>query len=108
MTSTHLGPAHTQSKSREQLWELIQDVRFAMFTTRTSAGELCSRPMTIQNHHLDEDNCLWFFMSRGGEPLAEIGHDCNVNPLSQNSCRTLKMRMIRTKATVYETKKLFN
>ena len=68
-----------ETNSREQLWDLIKDIRFAMFTTRHGNGHLHSRPMTTQNSKLDEDDRLWFFMSRGGEPVADIGSEPEVN-----------------------------
>ena len=65
--------------ARTQLWDLIKDIRFAMFTTRHSNGHLHSRPMTTQNSKLDEDSNLWFFMSRKGEPVADLLADPIVN-----------------------------
>ena len=60
---------------RSQLWALIKDTRFAMFTTRHRNGHLHSRPMTTQNTRVDEDDSLWFFMSRTHEPVAELQAD---------------------------------
>lgn len=65
--------------ARSTLWSLIKDIHFAMFTTRQHGGQLQSRPMTTQNSRLDEDANLWFFMSRGGEPVADILADPAVN-----------------------------
>lgn len=65
--------------SRERLWDLIQDTKFAMFTTRHSNGHLHSRPMTTQNKKVDEDSSLWFFMSRSGDPVDDITAEPNVN-----------------------------
>src|SRR5690606_19389548 len=42
----------------EKLWELIGDIRFAMFTTRSAEGVLHSRPMTTQNKAADEGGSL--------------------------------------------------
>jgi len=68
------------TEAREQLWHLIKDIRFAMFTTRHAHnGHLHSRPMTTQNSHVDEDASLWFFMSRAGEPVADLSVDHLVN-----------------------------
>jgi general stress protein 26 len=74
-TQTITDPIH----ARSTLWSLIKDIRFAMFTTRQHTGQLHSRPMTTQNSRLDEDANLWFFMSRGGEPVADIQTDPAVN-----------------------------
>ena len=68
---------HTDSRAK--LWHLIKDIRFAMFTTRHGNGHLHARPMTTQNSKLDEDSNLWFFMSRKGEPVADLSVDSTVN-----------------------------
>lgn len=67
------------AQAREHLWEMIHDIRFAMFTTQHRAGHLHSRPMTTQNLAMDEHNSLWFFMSRTGEPVADIEKQPGVN-----------------------------
>ena len=60
------------TEQRKLLWELIKDTRFAMFTTRHSNGHLHSRPMTTQNSKVDEDDSLWFFMSKTSGPVEDI------------------------------------
>ena len=65
--------------SRTRLWELIRDIRFAMFTTRHENGQLHSRPVTTQNSDVDEDANLWFFMSRRGDPVADLASDPTVS-----------------------------
>jgi len=74
MYDTHDQTAHGQHK----LAELIKDIKFAMFTTHKPQGHLHSRPMTTQNRQLDDD-ALWFFMSRSGDPVAEFEGDDQVN-----------------------------
>lgn len=69
----------TAQEAHEQLWELIKDIRFAMFTTRHGNGHLHSRPMTTQNRKIDEDRTLWFFMSRRSEPVADLATESTVN-----------------------------
>ncbi len=69
----------TDTQGRAHLWELIKDIRFAMFTTRRGNSHLHSRPMTTQNSRIDEDASLWFFMSRRGDPVADISSDPTVN-----------------------------
>lgn len=64
---------------RKLLWELIEDIKFAMFTTRHGNGHLHSRPMTTQNSHLDENSSLWFFMSRRSDAVADFSSDASVN-----------------------------
>ena len=68
-----------KTEARTRLWDLIKDIRFAMFTTRHSNDHLHSRPMTTQNSKLDEDSNLWFFMSRRGDPVADLLADPIVN-----------------------------
>ncbi|MEO7151878.1 MAG: pyridoxamine 5'-phosphate oxidase family protein [Burkholderiaceae bacterium] len=63
-------PQHTAHEAT--LWDLIKDIKFAMFTTRNGEGRLQARPMTTQNAKLDEDNALWFFMSRSSEPAMDL------------------------------------
>lgn len=69
----------TDTRTRIQLWDLIKDIRFAMFTTHHSNGHLHARPMTLQNRAIDEDDTLWFFMSRQSESVHDIGGDSEVN-----------------------------
>jgi len=69
----------TASDARAKLWELIKDIRFAMFTTRHTNGYLHSRPMTTQNRSIDEDTSLWFFMSRANGPVDDLRNDPSVN-----------------------------
>jgi len=70
---------NTESNAHEQLWDLIKDIKFSMFTTRDAHGHLHSRPMTTQNKKLDEDDRLWFFMSRKDTPVAELATHSSVN-----------------------------
>jgi general stress protein 26 len=63
----------------ELLWDLIKDIKFAMFTTRHNNGHLHSRPMTTQNSKLDEQGSLWFFMSRSGDTVHDFQEDATVN-----------------------------
>lgn len=65
-------------KPKEQLWDLIKDIKFGMFTTRHGNGHLHARPMTTQNSRLDDDAALWFFLSRQGTAPADLLADSNV------------------------------
>ena len=65
---------------REKLWDMVKDIKFAMFTTRHHEnGHMHSRPMTTQNGKGDENDKVWFFMSRSGDPVAEFEGDEQVN-----------------------------
>ncbi len=65
-------------EGRALLWDLIKDIKFAMLTTHHEDGRMHSRPMTTQNSELTSDDCLWFFMSRKSESLADMLRDSNV------------------------------
>lgn len=69
----------TDSERRAKLWSLIKDIRVGLFTTQHSNGHLHARPMTLQNQDLHEDESLWFFMSRGGDPFSDIVASPQVN-----------------------------
>ena len=72
-------PTPDNAQARKRLWDLIKDIRFAMFTARHGNGHLHARPMTTQNSTVDQDDSLWFFMSRRGEPVADLAADPVVN-----------------------------
>jgi len=72
--------ARDQAEGRQaRLYAMIKDIRFAMFTTHALQGHLHSRPMTTQNKSVDEDDSLWFFMSRSGDPVSGFQGDDQVN-----------------------------
>ena len=58
-----------------KLVELLEDVRFTMFTTRVD-GRLHARPMTTMA--ADTSGSLWFFISSDASTLDEIGADPSV------------------------------
>jgi general stress protein 26 len=70
--------------SREHLWKMIKDIKFAMFTTRHDNDHLHSRPMTTQNKAIDEDESLWFFMSKKGDPVSDLKAQPIVNVVYAN------------------------
>jgi len=74
-----MSEQHNSEKDRKLLWELIEDIKFAMFTTHHPNGHLHSRPMTTQNSKLDENASLWFFMSRRSDAVADLAGDSSVN-----------------------------
>jgi len=78
-TNTNTRAITDPTEARTKLWGLVKDIRFAMFTTRHSNGHLHSRPMTTQNSSIDEDSQLWFFMSRKGDPVADLLAEPTVN-----------------------------
>lgn len=64
---------------REQLWMLIKNIRFSMFTTRHANGHLHAHPMTTQNKLIEADDRLWFFMSHKSESVRSIAAQSIVN-----------------------------
>jgi len=70
---------HSLDRPREQLWDLIKDIRFAMFTTRHENGVLHSRPMTTQNQSLGGEDVLCFFMSRRSDAVSDLVAEPTVN-----------------------------
>lgn len=67
-------------EARARLWDMIKDIRFAMFTTRhASNGHLHARPMTTQNKDINENASLWFFMGRNEEVVIDLRADPQVN-----------------------------
>jgi general stress protein 26 len=58
--------------SKEALWEIVKDIKFAIFTTHHSNGHLQGRPMTTQNKSIDEEESLWFFMSRSSDTVEDL------------------------------------
>ncbi|WP_198971556.1 pyridoxamine 5'-phosphate oxidase family protein [Xylophilus sp. ASV27] len=70
----------TQHESTHaKLWDLIEDIRFGMFTHRHPGGGLHSHPLTTQNQSIDEDATLYFFVPRSGEVASHMAADGNVN-----------------------------
>jgi general stress protein 26 len=63
--------------AKQKLYDLIDEIEVAMFTTRRADGRLVSRPMATQKRATGAD--LWFVTSRDSEKLIEIGEDPHVN-----------------------------
>ncbi|HEX4328890.1 MAG TPA: pyridoxamine 5'-phosphate oxidase family protein [Burkholderiales bacterium] len=69
----------SSTSPRDTLWELIKDIKYAMLTTRHANGHLHSRPVTTLNKAIDHDDALWFFVSRGSEPVTDLAAQGQVN-----------------------------
>lgn len=67
-----------RTDSTAKLWELIQDIKFGMFTAHHGNGHLHSRPMTTLNRD-EQGGVLWFFMSKGGDPVMDFESVPEVN-----------------------------
>ena len=64
-------------EERQELFEKIEKVRFAMVTTIASDGSLGSRPMTLQG--VDGDGTMWFFTSANTQLGDDVNRDEHVN-----------------------------
>ena len=69
--------AETQEKKIDELYELIESIEVAMFTTRRPDGRLVSRPMATQERNPIAD--LWFVTDIHSDKLDELEHDPQVN-----------------------------
>ena len=61
----------------QKFYELIDDIKIAMMTTRRPDGHLESRAMANQKRAAGAD--LWFVTSEGSAKLRDITHDPHVN-----------------------------
>ena len=66
------------SPTHETLWDLIKDIKFGMFTHRSTGGMLHAHPLTTQNKSVDEGATLYFFVPKNGEIAQAIGQDPKV------------------------------
>jgi general stress protein 26 len=65
------------TKKLDELYDLIEGIEIAMFTTRRSDGHLVSRPMATQERVSGAD--LWFVTDVSSHKLDELGFDPHVN-----------------------------
>jgi general stress protein 26 len=82
-----------------KLYELIEEIETAMFTTRRADGRLVSRPMATQKRATGAD--LWFVTMRTSEKLIEIGDDPHVN-LSYYKDRTREWVSVSATARIVD------
>jgi general stress protein 26 len=68
---------HTADKNLKDLYELIDGMEIAMFTTRRPDGHLVSRPMATQTQAEGTD--LWFVTDIESHKLEELELDPHVN-----------------------------
>lgn len=61
----------------DKFYQLIEDIKIAMMTTRREDGHLESRPMAGQKRADGAD--LWFVTSEGTSKLRDLEHDPHVN-----------------------------
>ena len=64
-------------KKLDDLYDLIDGIEVAMFTTRRADGHLVTRPMQVQERTAGTD--LWFVTDLETHKLEELAHDPHVN-----------------------------
>jgi general stress protein 26 len=69
--------AHTREQNLKDLYDLIDGIEIAMFTTRRPDGHLVSRPMATQTQAEGAD--LWFATDLESHKLDELEFDPHVN-----------------------------
>lgn len=78
---TGMSSAHENgmaaSKKIDELYDLINGIETAMFTTRGVSGQLVSRPMATQERIEDAD--LWFVTDAETHKLEDLALDPHVN-----------------------------
>jgi general stress protein 26 len=76
MSSAHQR-GMTASKKIDELYDLIEGIETAMFTTRGPTGQLLSRPMATQDRIEGAD--LWFVTNAETHKLDDLALDPHVN-----------------------------
>ena len=69
--------APSTTKKLDELYDLIDGIEIAMFTTRRADGQLVSRPMATQERVSGTD--LWFVTDVSSHKLGELSNDPHVN-----------------------------
>lgn len=73
------------AQTERKFQDLIEDFSVAMLVTRTSDGELRSRPMAVAD--VDDDGTLWLMTQRHSPKTEEIAHDDHVNVSMQSTTK---------------------
>jgi len=89
-------------KKLKDLYDLIEGIEIAMFTTRRPDGHLVSRPMATQTQAEGSD--LWFVTDIESHKLDELGHDPHVN-LAYYRDRTKEWVSVSGTATVSQDRR---
>jgi general stress protein 26 len=91
-----------QDKKLKELYDLIDGIEIAMFTTRRPDGRLVSRPMATQTQAEGTD--LYFVTDIESHKLAELDFDANVN-LAYYRDRTREWVSVSGTATVSQDRR---
>lgn len=76
-TDNNRDDAASTTKKLDELYELIDGIEIAMFTTRRADGHLVSRPMATQERISGSD--LWFVTDISSHKLTEVAMNPQVN-----------------------------
>jgi general stress protein 26 len=76
-TDKEIGLPRAAEKKLDELYELIDGIETAMFTTRRTDGALVSRAMQVQKRQAVAD--LWFVTDIASHKLDELENDPHVN-----------------------------
>jgi general stress protein 26 len=90
------------TKKLDELYELIEGIEIAMFTTRRPDGHLVSRPMATQTQAEGSD--LWFVTNIESHKLDELEFDPHVN-LAYYKDRTREWVSVSGTATVSQDRR---
>jgi len=93
---------HSADKKLKELYDLIDGMEIAMFTTRRADGQLVSRPMATQTQAEGTD--LWFATDIESHKLDELEFDPHVN-LAYYRDRTREWVSVSGTATVSRDRK---
>jgi len=83
-------------ETKQKVWDMIKDIKFAQMVTRNAAGRMSARPMTALKR---EGDVLWFMTSDETGKIDEIEKDPEVL-LSFNEPKNNSYVSISGKATV--------
>jgi general stress protein 26 len=92
-------------KKLNELYQLIEGIEIAMFTTRRKDGRLVSRPMATQTQAESSD--LWFVTDIESNKLDELDFDPQVN-LAYYKDRTREWVSVSGTASVTQDRKLIH
>jgi general stress protein 26 len=92
-------------KKLKELYELIEGIEIAMFTTRRPDGHLVSRPMATQTQAEGSD--LWFVTDIESHKLDELEYDPHVN-LAYYKDRTREWVSVSGTALVSQDRRLIH
>jgi len=93
-------------EARNKVWDLIKDIRVAMFVTQAADGKLSARPMSAVNKEFS--GALWFMTAGDSPKLDEVRASQNVlvayaEPKDQNYVSVRgKAEIVTDKAKIRE------